>query len=289
MYRPRFGFDVILLCGCCLIYLSCSDPVASAHSTRFDFFVLDAGQGLAQAGLAENQAVLWDTGPLDAYPALDRWYHNNGRPFLNAVIISHMHRDHYGALSRIDTRFGFSGKIYVSGWCDTLMLRHSLHTYWKSRVRFITIHRGDTLDFLPDVKTLCIWPPESIAVSDKSYDEMCNHTSLCFRVSHGRTSFLITSDTDTAALRRLCKTDAYRLANECMIVPHHGSSSGYHPVFIGYVDPEYAVISCSDSNDYAHPYPEYLDLFWQMNTTLLTTYTNGTIHFFSNGAYLTCQ
>jgi competence protein ComEC len=76
----------------------------------------------------------------------------------------------------------------------------------------------------------------------------------------------------------------YPLDAQVLKVGHHGSSDASSAVFLLRADPEVAVISLGEDNDYGHPHKETLERLKTAGPIVLRTDHDGTILIESNGA-----
>jgi competence protein ComEC len=259
----------------------CSRIDAPATGEELVFTVVDVGQGLAQISVMGGRAALWDMGPPGSAGSWDSAYTSAGRPWIDAIIFSHGDLDHTGGLRTLPVNAGFSGLVITRPGEDTAAIRAIAGPHAPS-LRFRAIATGDTLSLFPTVTFECLWPPSNGALSDESP----NRSSLCVRVVHGYTSFILTGDIDTSVEKVLCANFAKHLRSDIFVVPHHGSGASLDPVFFGFCAPAYAIVSCGRNNTYGHPADAVVKLLTiQMGATLLDTRFQGTISLKSNGYY----
>lgn len=275
----RLAFVVVIVS---LFFSSCGLGPDPEENESFTFGFVDVGQGLSQVGIVGDTAIVWDCGREDAALQWQKSYSSLSRPYIAAVVVSHSDEDHFGGIRTFPSSIGFSGVVVVGPHEDTAALRSGLGA-WSTKVRFRTIEQGDTLGGLSGVKIDCLWPPRELPTGDSPSK---NYHSLCFRVTHGDCSALITSDIDSVACRRLALTFADKLRCDILVVPHHGSKGSFHIPFYGHAAPQSAVISSgAPPNSYGHPSEEVLDLLVQMGVRVYATYDDGDLVFRSNGYY----
>ena len=73
------------------------------------------------------------------------------------------------------------------------------------------------------------------------------------------------------------------LQSDVLKLGHHGSKTSSAELWLGYVDPEYAVISAGCDNSYGHPHQEVLDRLERFGIKKVSTCGEGTIVFESDG------
>lgn len=215
-----------LLCLPLLLAPVLTPPVATVRLT-----VLDVGQGLAALVRTHTHALLFDTGP--AGPGYD-----SGRdiilPFLrqrhvealDAIVISHDHRDHTGGLHSILAALPVRQRWGAQGGqpCQA-----GEQWQWD----------GVTFRFLyPDAQT---------------HATSANDVSCVLKVSVGGQSVLLTGDIEAAAEADLLARHRQRLPAQVLVVAHHGSCTSSTADFLAAVQPHYALIPVGWHNRYHHP------------------------------------
>lgn len=68
-------------------------------------------------------------------------------------------------------------------------------------------------------------------------------------------------------------------------VAHHGSGYSSSEAFLGWMHPDYAVISCGEKNRYGHPHPDALKRLSDCGSEILQTKESGAIIWKTDGAY----
>ncbi len=272
---------------CMMLGVSCTTLPIPSDEGEFSLSVVDVGGGLSQIGAIGGEAVVLDMGD-SGYT--DNWtgaYQSAGSPFIRAIVISQSSGDHMGGIKTMPDSIPFSGEIVTSAVEDTALIRENCGS-WASRVRFLIVAQGDTIDRFNGVSVVCLWPPGN-ANSAAAGEKDDNAFSLCCIVRYQSNAALLTSDIDTVAERTLAAQYGFSLKSDLIVVPDHGADASVNPVFFGYADPSIAVISCSANNPNGYPSALVLALLYQMRMDLYQTGTGGTITARSNGYYWTVE
>jgi competence protein ComEC len=268
------------------LFANCGNPAVptSEEYGRFTFCVTDVGQGLAQFGVMDGRAVVWDMGPPGQYAAWRGTYSALGSPRIELIVISHSDDDHYGGLRHLDENINWSGNLAVSPFEDTAKIRASAGA-WKERVVFQFSAAGDTIKTFNSVEIICLWPPKDAEPELPLNGATRNRYSLVFSIQHGYSRALVTSDIDSVSMTSIAVRSAYGLRAQILSVPHHGSAGSVNSLFFAYVSAETAVISCARNNSYGHPSAPMIDALLNSGANLLYTYLDNSVYFVSNGYY----
>lgn len=275
--RRGFYFNISVI-----VFCFCNNPVNIDRSS-FTFSVFDVGQGLSQIAVKDSHAVVWDLGPSCEF---DKWkssYEKIGKPYIDAVVISHRDLDHSGGLQNLDTTINWTGNLVMSRYEDSTFLKKMCRN-WKKKMNCKIIGEGDNLNYLEGVDIQCIWPFDFSEHYSES-GKLTNFCSLVFILRYNSSQVIITSDIDSVAEQLISIKYGINLMSDLMIVPHHGSAFSANRTFFGYIRPQIAVISCSKDNTYNHPSDAVLDLLIQLGTEIFITYSDGPVYLRSNGYY----
>ncbi|MCL2689257.1 MAG: MBL fold metallo-hydrolase [Chitinispirillia bacterium] len=290
-----FTFRILFGASFLSLFIYCSDLSDDNlyGDKNFTFTVADVGQGLAQFGVCNDKAIVWDMGSASQYSAWRGAYERLGRPVIEMIVISHSDEDHFGGLSRLGNDTKWNGTVAVSPFEDTAKIRERAGD-WSSRINFRFFTRGDSIKLFDFVDIICLWPPhpkeiadtEEFSVSGGPLNGMMrNRLSLVFSVAHGHNRALVTSDIDSVAMSAIAAHSGYDLRAQIFVVPHHASAGSVNTLFFSYVSPQNAVISCSRTNSYGHPSRRMLDALLDSGASIFYTYIDGTLTFESNGYY----
>lgn len=236
-------------------------PQSLQHG-RFEFILLDVGQGLAAAVHTRHRTLLYDAGPryserFDAGEAVVVPYLKyRGVRRVDMLIASHGDGDHVGGLPQVLAGIRV-GAIRTS---DVAAIDY----FPASACRSGDAWTWDGVDF----QILHPPPDETLRGNDRS---------CVLRVSAGRHSLLLTGDIERDAERQLIKHHAAALRSEVLVAPHHGSTSSSSTAFIRAVRPRYVLFSAGYRNRYGFPRREVLSAYRAGGAVPLVTAVSGAI------------
>ena len=226
--------------------------------------VMDVGQGLSVLLQTQHSNVLYDTGPprgegeqaaRGILPVLKRLRVER----LDALILSHSHDDHAGAMPGLLAHMPIAGIFHGD---DAAQFPETLPTgarwqpcqqgqYWQQDgVMFHFLH--------PDrSEPGAIYQP--------------NNSSCVLRVSNGAETLLLTGDIEAAMEENLVAAQPGWLEADWLLAPHHGSNTSSSAAFLDTVDPDCLLISAGAYNRFDHPHADVIrraesrDICW-LNT-----------------------
>lgn len=222
--------------------LGVSVLVGFLSAMGFGAIFLDAGQADAAVLHAGGHVYMIDTG--DTYtPAAD--YASATCAHLDAIFLSHPHRDHAGGLTRVLERIRPSAIYVPDGWFEAEAdeeVSEAMALAEKLGVPIRVLYGGDELQ-LPGGITLRVTASKGGSVNDLS--------QLLAFTCRGRT-ILFTGDLSQAG-----EPDVYPTA-DILKTPHHGSAKACSADLLDAVRPEIAILSVGRDNSYGHPADETL-------------------------------
>ena len=242
---------------------------------------LDVGQGdsiwiESPSGLT----ALIDGGPtagvLREIGKASPWYDRS----IDVIIPTHPDADHITGLIDVLERYQVS-YIVESSVEGTTATWRTLEDLIKARAqkgtKVITADRGQIID-LGAGAYLEVLSPDRLVPNLET-----NTGCVVTRLVYGNTSFMLSCDAPQAIEKYLVSLDGADLHSNVLKAGHHGSKTSSAPLFVGYVDPQYAVYSRGCDNMYGMPHKETIATYEAFNIPTLDTCTRGTIVFTSDG------
>jgi len=199
---------------------------------------------------------------------------------IDVVIATHPDKDHIGGLSDVLERFDVD-YIFQSGVVGDSNTYDAFVRFVEQEVgegaRRVLARRGQVIVLDQDVELRILFPDRDVSKMES------NAGSIVIQLVYGKTSFMLTGDSTQAIEKYLVSIDGKNLQSDVLKVGHHGSKTSSAQSFLAAVLPSYAVISAGRNNRYGHPNEEVIDNFNALDSTLLSTYEEGTIIFESDG------
>jgi competence protein ComEC len=210
---------------------------------RVDF--LQVGQGDSTLIIQDGTSVLIDAGPtnefLDAgerlvWPALWR----RGVRHLDAVVITHFDRDHYGGLESVLNRTSIDRLILVRPFG----LSEEEESYYTS----LGFER-DQLEVILDSERLTIGSVELDATPGLGGDDNLGSPYIAVAVFGEVFGF---SGDAPSSMEAQWMQDGVPLAT-ILKAGHHGSGDSTSAPWLSYHQPKHVVFSCGRNNNWGHP------------------------------------
>lgn len=172
---------------------------------------------------------------------------------IDVVVATHPDFDHIGGLIEVMKRYEV-GMLLVSFPANDTDVDERLISIAKEKGVFIKAPlRGSDLDLGAGVHATILFP-------DRELDNIeTNTASLVLQLRYGKTAFMFTGDSPDEIEEYLVTLDGKRLESDVLKLGHHGSRTSTSELFLGFVSPDYAVISAGKDNSYGHPHEEVLE------------------------------
>ena len=230
--------------------------------------VLDVGQGDAILVQDGAHALLVDAGPGDAVAsALAR----SGVLHLDAVLVTHLHDDHYGGLSSL-RGLGVGGVLFGEGVADGLPAEVSSALGELGTPVVGEVYHGDVLRV--GGFSLTVVSPVGETAGDRNADSV----ELLLSYDGGEASLtgLLTGDAERdetgAAVARGEVGDV-----DFLKVGHHGSAVSVDAELARALAPEVSVASAGRNNRYGHPKAECASALREAGSLFLCTMDAGDV------------
>lgn len=260
--------------GCLLISLSWLAPgIVSAE--KFNFRVLDVGEGQSILMHRNRHAILVDTGHAGMAASVIKRMKTLGIQQLDYLILTHLHPDHASGYFRIHEQYpqaktldncypveaGISQDIMR--WVDEALKRNPNRICVKRGYKFEW--QGSEIEVL--------WPDDALSTQPGH-----NHNSLVLQISLANKTLLLMGDADKKAEAKILNRNSFRPI-DILVVGHHGADDASSEDFLRSVSPQYSIISINRNNFRGYPSPLTLDRLTKYSDKVLKTYESGEVHF----------
>lgn len=249
----------------------------------------DVGQGDAHlVRTGDTTATLIDTG--EAYPLLQDCLHWAGITQVDALFITHPHKDHYGATPQLLAHYPV-GHIYTPPGFDGTLLGELPPATGHSEIGLPHPDQPLALELGARAHATLLWPPAdpTLIPGEPGSNVLINNTSLVLHLSLTSTnnhtlSLLATGDIEQEVARHLAQSET--VATDVLKVPHHGSK-GSGTELIDSTHPAIALIPVGANNDYGHPHTPITNHLTTHGITTYRTDTHGHIALTPQGTTIT--
>lgn len=198
---------------------------------------------------------------------------------IDVLVATHPDKDHIAGLTYVLDRYEV-GKILEPGVSSETAVYQSLEKKINNKkVPKILARRGMVIDLGGGAIFKILFPDRDTAGWET------NTASIVGRVVYGDNSVMLTGDSPQAIENYLAVLDGKNLQSDILKAGHHGSRTSSSQNFVGFVNPQYAIISAGKDNSYGHPHREVLDLFEKFKIPILRTDNSGTVEFESDGSF----
>lgn len=248
----------------------------TGHNDELTIDFVDVGQGDgAILHLPGGRFVVIDAN-VGAAPKMSILLDAAGCTEIFAMVMSHPHQDHIGALPELLERYPVR-RFYDPGYPQTTKIyRRVLEAVERNGSDYIMPAPGDTLDWDTRLSV-------TVLHSGAEKNSGANNASIVLRIVHDSVAIIFTGDAEREAEERILKSRSGSITASILKVGHHGSLSSSTPGFLDAIAPKDAIISCGTGNSYRHPRQNTLDELNRRGARIYRTDLNGLIRLVSTG------
>ena len=210
---------------------------------------------------------------------------SRGITCLEGIMISHTDTDHVSGIQELldlmakDLSSVKVKKLFLPKWREDFGTLPELAK--RAGVEVIFAGAGDSLSF-GETEMRFLAPLENALGED------VNEDGLVMELRYGAFRGLFTGDIGEETEKELL-AEGVLPDVDFLKVAHHGSRYSTCKEFLEAVEPELAVLSCSDSNTYGHPSPETVKRLEESGARIAYTMKSGTVTVYTDGEMLRAE
>ncbi|HVM94807.1 MAG TPA: DNA internalization-related competence protein ComEC/Rec2, partial [Candidatus Acidoferrales bacterium] len=186
------------------------------------------------------------------------------------IILSHPQWDHYGGLQFIVDHFAPREFWWNGTGASARHFKDLMKAVEAHNVLTVPVRRGYRRD-IDGVELAVLSPPEAAA------GWSINDLSVVLQVSFGAHRVLFTGDIEAPTESYLTNTAGNELRSDVLKVPHHGSRTSSTKGFVGFVAPQFAVISLGFDNRFHFPNRDVVERYHRGGSKIVRTDTDGAL------------
>ncbi len=247
--------------------------VATENNSGLTVEFVNVGQGDCTFISCNGKNMLIDSGESEYYQIVEDFLKKRKITHFDYVLLSHPHSDHGGGMEKVIDNYSIGAfllpdvnekSIETDDFYINMML--SLR---ERDISYKKVAVGETY-ILSDAEIEILGP---VSISDEE-----NEMSVVCMLKYGDKKFLFTGDTPVNEELQLIESDV-NLDCDVLKVSHHGSNDATSDEFLSKADPDYAVISVGEYNEYKHPHGKTVKKLMRNNVSIYRTDRDETIRF----------
>ena len=251
-----------------------NDNVISLSEEHISVHFIDVGQGDSTLIETEDgKFVLIDAGTNDCELDFLSYLDEHKVEYIEYMFLTHQHEDHIGSADAVLDSY-YVKNVVKTDIDDDCVNCDNLEKSLSDSIKHI-----DTKVYYP--KNGDVYSVDDIdftVLSDgTAYDDL-NDTSICIRMDYGKSTFVFTGDARQNVEYDILKS-GMDVSAEVYKCGHHGSSTSNSNRFLDEINPDIAIISCAEGNEYGHPHTEVMDSLDERNVEVYRTDISGDIVF----------
>lgn len=244
----------------------------SLHPTFASVTFLDVGQGDAILIESSNgNQMLVDSGRSKEIISELGSVMQYGDKHIDVLLASHYDADHIGGFDDVLDSYS-ADTLLVNGASPTTQTARRLLEMAEGKNMSTQIaHRGTVINLGGGVIAWVLYPTANPKTG--------NDGSIVMKVYTPGKTFMFTGDASQKIENMIVGLEGDRLQSDVLKLGHHGSKTSSSYGFLRAVDPDIAVISAGENNQYGHPHPDVMAKVEELGIPYLATYRDGRIEF----------
>lgn len=229
---------------------------------------INVGQGDSTLIKTEGHAMLIDAGENNQGKEVESYLESQGIEKLDYVIGTHPDSDHIGGLDVV--LYGIE--------CENVIMP-PIESDTKTYEDVIQAAKAEDLDIIsPEVnQKYSLGDADfTIVAPNEDYGNDTNNWSVGILLEYGESRFLFTGDAEEKAEEDIV-SNGIDISADVYKAGHHGSKTASSEELLDAVNPEYAIISCGEDNEYGHPSAQTLNSLRMRGVKVFRTDEQGTI------------
>lgn len=200
---------------------------------------------------------------------------------IDMVLATHPDADHIGGLPEVFSRYRIGYYLAPGIIHDTPQVARLAEAVTAEGVVPLAARRGMRIHLGKDVYADLLYPDHDVRQG------ATNAGSVVMKIVYGDTSFMLTGDAPVSVEEYLVTLDGDALDSDVLKAGHHGSRTSTSAGWLSAVTPDTVVISAGKDNSYGHPHEEVVIRIQGSGAALVSTITEGTMTFISDGRIVT--
>ena len=240
-----------------------------SEDSNLKIYFIDVGQADAILINIGSEYALVDAGSESTEEKLISYLSSFNITKFKYIFGTHAHEDHIGGMDKVISNFECENIIFPNVSASTITFERFIDSVTKKNKHLIEARAFDIYN-LGNVEIKVLWPNAS-----STYDNQNNY-SIVLKITYKDVSYLLTGDMEVLVENELLKNNV-DVRSDVLKIAHHGSATSTSVKFLNAVNPNYAIISVGENNDYGHPKSAILERLSIRNITVYRTDINGTI------------
>lgn len=246
----------------------------SSYSAGLSVEFIDVGQGDCTLVTCDGKSMLIDCGEEEYYQIVRNYLENKRISRLDIVVASHPHTDHMGGMYKLIEDFEIGTFIMPETEKEdtpTTELYQKMISALKEKEITPEYSQAGKNYYLSDAEIEILGPVKNA--------EELNDMSVVLMLKYGKSKFLFTGDAEEDEEIDVIESGADLKCN-VLKVAHHGSDKSSCEKFLKEANPDAAVISVGEYNEYYHPHTVVLERLLEKDVSIYRTDEDGTVRFY---------